>query len=163
MKVILKEAIESLGRAGAVVNVSNGYARNFLLPRRKAVEATPGNLQVVEAEQRRLQSRQADVQAEVEALAERLRTMTVTIPVQAGEGEKLFGAVTAKDIAEALVNAGVPAEKRMIELEAPIKQTGEATVTIRLHPALSVPLRVSVVAAGAEEPAPKKGRRKKSA
>jgi large subunit ribosomal protein L9 len=162
MKVILKEEIKSLGQVGAVVNVSDGYARNFLLPRRKAVEATPGNLRVVEAAQHRSEAKQAEALAEVEALAERVRTMSVTIPVQAGEGEKLFGAVTAKDIAEALVNAGVRIEKRMVVLEAPIKQTGETTVTIRLHPSVSVPLRVSVVAEGAE-PAPKKGRRKKSA
>lgn len=162
MKVVLREEIKTVGQAGAVVDVSDGYARNFLLPRSMAVPATPANLKVAEREQQRVQAKQAQLRAEAEQLAQRLQALTVTIPVQVGEGEKLFGAVTAKDIAEALVNAGMPVEKRMIELEAPIKQIGEITVTIRLHPAVSAPLRVAVVAGG-EEPASKKGRWKKSA
>ncbi len=162
MKVILQEEIQSLGQPGAIVDVSDGYARNFLLPRKKAVAATPANLNVAKSAQRKIDAKRAQVQADAEQLAGRLQALTVTLPVQVGEGEKLFGAVTAKDIAEALVNLGVPVERRMIQLEAPIKQLGDITVTIRLHPAVNAPLRVTVVAEGAEPPAPKKGRRKKS-
>jgi large subunit ribosomal protein L9 len=162
MKIILTEEIPSLGQPGAIVDVSDGYARNFLLPRRKAVAATPANLHIAQREQRKMEARRAEAQAEAEQLAQRLQAQTVTLPVKVGEGEKLFGAVTAKDIAEALVNLGLPVERRMIELEAPIKQLGDVTVTIRLHPTVHALLRVMVVAEEAE-PAPKKGRRKKSA
>lgn len=163
MKVILKEEVRALGASGAVVDVSDGYARNFLLPRNKAVLATPAAVKVAEAEQRRAQAQQTQVEADAQQWAERLQALTVTIPVQAGEGEKLFGAVTAKDIAAALAQAGMPVDKRMVELEAPIKQLGEVTVTIRLRSTVSAPLRVSVVAEGAAEAAPKKSRKQKSA
>ncbi|MEW6324541.1 MAG: 50S ribosomal protein L9 [Nitrospirota bacterium] len=161
MKVILREEIQSLGQPGAIVEVSDGYARNFLLPRKKAVPATPANLNAAQAAQRRIEAQQAEARAEAEQLAQRLGATTVTIPVQAGEDGKLFGAVTAKDIAEALVNAGLAVDKRMIELDSPIKQTGEVTVTIRLQAGVSAPLRVTVAAEG-EPPAPKKSRKKKS-
>jgi large subunit ribosomal protein L9 len=162
MKVILQEEVKSVGQAGAVVDVSDGYARNFLLPRRKAVLATPANLKTVESDQRRLTAKTAEVQVQAEQLAQRLQEMAVTIPVQVGEGEKIFGSVTTKDIAAALAAAGVTIDKREIELEEPIKQTGEFTVTVRLHPSVSVPLRLSVVPEVLESTPPKKGRRKKT-
>ena len=163
MKVILKEEVRALGPSGAIVDVSDGYARNFLLPGKKAVLATTANLNAAQVLQQRSEAYRANVQAEAEQVAQRLQAMTVTVPVKVGEDDKLFGAVTTKDIVEALGNAGLAIDKRMIELKAPIKQVGEVTVTIRLSPAVSAPLRVSVVSAVAQPPAPKKSRRKKSA
>ncbi|HUJ79667.1 MAG TPA: 50S ribosomal protein L9 [Nitrospiria bacterium] len=164
MKVILTEEIKSLGLPGAVVDVSDGYARNFLLPRRKAMPATPGNIKQAERLQRQVQVRLAQEREAAEQLARRLEGLAVTISAQVGEGGKLFGSVTTKDIAAALEPLGVTVEKRLIELEAPIRQAGEFTAVVRLHPSVSAPLRVSVVPEEAPPatPASKKGRRKKS-
>ena len=161
MKVILTEEIKSVGQPGAVVDVSDGYARNFLLPRKKAMLATPGNLKQAERLQRQVQIKTAQEQEAAEQLAKRLEGVAVTITAQVGEGGKLFGSVTTKDIVTALEALGITVEKRLVELETPIKQAGDFTATVRLHPAVSAPLRVSVVPEG-EPPAPKKARRKKS-
>lgn len=164
MKVILTEAIQSVGQPGAVVDVSDGYARNFLLPRKKAMLATPGNLKQAERLQRQVQVDTAQEREALEQIAQRLGEITVTITAQVGEGGKLFGSVTTKDIADALGALGVTVEKRLIELETPIKSAGDFTAVVRLHPSVSAPLRVSVVAEAAA-PAPqasKKSRRKKS-
>jgi large subunit ribosomal protein L9 len=164
MKVILTEEIKSLGLPGAVVDVSDGYARNFLLPRRKAMLATPGNVKQAERLQRQTQIKLAQEREAAEQQARRLEGLTVTITAQVGEGGKLFGSVTTKDIAAALEPLGVSVDKRLIELETPIRQTGDFTAVVRLHPSVSAPLRVSVVPEEAPPatPAPKKGRRKKS-
>ena len=125
--------------------MKDGYARNFLLPQRKAVPVTSANLHIVEAEQKRRLIQLEKDRSSADAVAQRLHEMSVTIQVQVGEGEKLFGSVTSKDIAAALAKEGVTIEKQVIELDAPIKHTGEFTVPIRLHPEVSVPLRVWVV------------------
>lgn len=164
MKVILTEAIKSVGQPGAVVDVSDGYARNFLLPRKKAMLATPGNLKQAERLQRQVQVDTAQEREALEQIAQRLGAITVTITAQVGEGGKLFGSVTTQDIADALGVLGVTVEKRLIELETPIKSAGDFTAVVRLHPSVSAPLRVSVVAEAAP-PAPqasKKSRRKQS-
>lgn len=164
MKVILTEAIKSVGLPGSVVDVSDGYARNFLLPKKKAMLATPGNLNRAERLRRQVEIETAQEREAAEEIARRLAEMAVTITAQVGEGGKLFGSVTTKDIATALEALGVMVEKRLIELEAPIKSAGEFTAVVRLHASVSAPLRVSVVpeAAPPATPAPKKGRRKKS-
>lgn len=164
MKVILTEAIKSVGQPGAVVDVSDGYARNFLLPLKKAMLATPGNLKQAERLQRQVQVETAQEQEAAEQLAQRLAGLAVTITAQVGEGGKLFGSVTTQDIADALGALGVTVEKRLIELEAPIKQAGDVTAVVRLHPSVNAPIRVSVVPeeAPAAPPASKKSRRKKS-
>jgi large subunit ribosomal protein L9 len=164
MKVILMEEIKSVGQPGTVVDVSDGYARNFLLPRRKAMLATPGNLKQAEQLQRQVQVKTAQEREAAEQTAQKLEGLTVTIPAQVGEGGKLFGSVTTKDIVAALDAFGVTVEKRLIELEAPIKQVGDFTAVVRLHPSVSAPFRVSVVpeAVPPATPASKKGRRKKS-
>jgi large subunit ribosomal protein L9 len=164
MKVILTEVIKSVGQPGAVVDVSDGYARNFLLPRGKAMLATPGNLNQAERLQRKVQVETGQEREAAEQIAQRLGEVAVTITAQVGEGGKLFGSVTTKDIADALGALGVTVEKRLIELETPIKTAGEFTAVVRLHPSVSAPLRVSVVPEEAS-PAPqasKKSRRKKS-
>jgi large subunit ribosomal protein L9 len=166
MKVILTEAIKSVGQPGAVVEVSDGYARNFLLPQKKAMLATPGNLNQAERLRRQVQIETAQEQEAAEEIAKRLAEMTVTITARVGEGGKLFGSVTNMDIAAALEALGVTVEKRLIELESPIKSAGEFTAEVRLHPSVSAPIRVSVVPEAPEappaNPASKKGRRKKS-
>jgi len=163
MKVILTEAIKSVGQPGAVVDVSDGYARNFLLPKRKAMPATPGNLKQAEQLQRQAQIDTAHEQEAAEEIARRLAETVVTITAQVGEEGKLFGSVTTKDIAEALGVLGVTVEKRLIELDAPIKSAGEFTAVVRLHPSVNAPLRVSVVPEQAPPapPAAKKSRAKK--
>ena len=146
MEVILREDVDKLGKAGALVRVKPGYARNFLLPRGLAYEATAGNKQRIAAETRARAARAAEDRSTAAALAERLAAVMVTIPAKAGEGDKLFGSVTAQDIAAALDRAGHPVDKRKLELPQPIKQLGEHRVPLRLHPEVDAAIRVSVVA-----------------
>jgi large subunit ribosomal protein L9 len=145
MEVILREDVDKLGKAGALVRVKPGYARNFLLPRGLAYEATAGNKQRIAAETRARAARAAEDRSAATALAEQLAAVAVTIPAKAGEGEKLFGSVTAQDIAAALERAGHPIDKRKLELPHPIKQLGEHRVAVRLHPEVEAAVRVTVV------------------
>ena len=162
MKVILQEEVKSLGRAGTVLDVKDGYARNFLLPRRLAVAATVVNMKSVEVLQRSLTAKEAEGRTGAEQLAQRIHELSVSIPVQVGEEGKLFGSVTSKDIVSALEEQGIAVEKRAVDLESPIKQLGEYAVTVHLHPSVSAPLRVKVVPEEAEATAQKKSRRAKT-
>lgn len=145
MEVILREDVQSLGKAGALVRVKPGYARNFLLPRGLAYEATEGNKKRIAAETRARDSRAVEERAKAQSAADRLAAVAVTIPAKAGEGDRLFGSVTAQDIADALESAGHPVDKRKIELSHPIKQLGEHTVPVRLHSEVQAAVRVTVV------------------
>jgi large subunit ribosomal protein L9 len=145
MEVILREDVQSLGKAGALVRVKPGYARNFLLPRGLAYEATEGNKKRIAAETRARGVRAAEERGKAQAAADQLGAVAVTIPAKAGEGERLFGSVTAQDIADALERAGHPVDKRKIELPHPIKQLGEHTVPVRLHAEVEAAVRVTVV------------------
>jgi large subunit ribosomal protein L9 len=145
MEVILREDVQSLGKAGALVRVKPGYARNFLLPRGLAYEATEGNKKRIAAETRARESRAAEERGKAQSAADRLAAVALTIPAKAGEGERLFGSVTAQDIADALERAGHPVDKRKIELPHPIKQLGEHTVPVRLHSEVQAAVRVTVV------------------
>jgi large subunit ribosomal protein L9 len=150
MKVILKENVDRLGRMGDLVNVSDGYARNFLLPQKLAVMATEKNVKVLEHEKRLIGERQRKEQKAAEELAQRIRQLTVTIPVQAGEedpeqGTRIFGSVTIKDIVEALAKQEISVDKRVVQLEKPIKELGSFKVPIKLHPDVTAELQVSVV------------------
>jgi large subunit ribosomal protein L9 len=146
IEVILREDIKTLGRAGEMVRVKPGYARNYLLPQGLAYEATEGNKKRVAAESRvRTARNQAEV-AEAERLATTFRELTLTLSGKAGEEGKLFGSITSQDIAEALGRQGHTIDRRKIELEHPIKTIGSHTVAIRLHPEVHADLRVSVVA-----------------
>jgi large subunit ribosomal protein L9 len=147
MDVILRTDVDSLGKAGEIVTVKDGYGRNYLLPRGLAYPATAGNKKRVAAEARHRDSRDAERQAGAEALAARIAAVDLTFPMQAGEGDKLFGSVTAADIAAKLAEAGVTIDKRAIELEEPIKVVGVTKVPIRLHSAVRPDLRVWVVKA----------------
>jgi large subunit ribosomal protein L9 len=147
MEVILREDVQSLGKAGALVRVKPGYARNYLLPRGLAYEATEGNKQRIAAETRARSARAAEERGRAEQTAAALGSVTVTIPAKAGEGERLFGSVTTQDIADALEQAGHPIDKRRIELPHPIKQLGEHSVAVRLHSEVQTAIRVIVVPA----------------
>ncbi len=146
MKVILLEPVENLGDVGQVVQVRPGYARNYLLPRGLAVLATEGNLKALEAKIRAQAKRLAERKAEAERLKELLEALTLTIPVRAGES-KIYGSVTAKDIAEALERQhGIAIDPKRLDLKRPIKELGEYTLTYKPHPEVSIALKVSVVA-----------------
>ncbi len=146
IEVILREDIKTLGRAGEMVRVKPGYARNYLLPQGLAYEATEGNKKRIAAETRVRTARNQAEQAEAERAAATLREVTLTLSGKAGEEGKLFGSITSQDIAEALAQQGHTVDRRRIELEHPIKTTGTHTVTVRLHPEVHADVRVSVVA-----------------
>jgi len=145
IEVILREEVPSLGKAGALVRVKPGYARNFLLPRGLAYEATEGNKKRIAAETRAREARASEERGKAQASADRLSNVAVTIPAKAGEGDRLFGSVTAQDIAAALEQAGHPVDKRKLELAHPIKQLGEHLVPVRLHADVQAVIRVTVV------------------
>lgn len=147
MKVILKQDVESLGHMGDLVEVSVGYARNFLIPKSKAIEATVKNVKTLEHEKRVIADQGKKIKKEFEALAEKIGATPVTITAQAGEGEKLFGSVTNKDIAEALVREGIEVDKRKILLDDPLKELGQFTVSIQIHHEVTAHLKVTVVKA----------------
>ena len=145
MEVILREDVEKLGNRGQVVKVADGYARNYLLPKRLAVAATAANKKIVEQERHAHLRREAREKADAEDLAKLLAGVVVTIVRKAGEQEQLFGSVTAQDISDALARQNFSIDRRKVHLEDPIKQLGEYQVTIRLHREVSVPVGVHVV------------------
>jgi large subunit ribosomal protein L9 len=145
MEVILREDVEKLGNRGQVVKVADGYARNYLLPKRLAVAATAANKKIVEQERHAHLRREARDKADAEDLAKLLAGVVVTIVRKAGEQEQLFGSVTAQDISDALARQNFSIDRRKVHLEDPIKQLGEYQVTIRLHREVSAPVGVHVV------------------
>ena len=145
MDVILREDVKDLGRAGQLVKVKPGYARNFLLPKGLAYEANEGNRRRIESEAKARTARQAQERDAANELAARLAAAPLTIKGKAGEGERLFGSITAQDIADALATAGLPIDKRKIELEQPIKTIGQHTVQVNLHHDVKGEVRLTVV------------------
>lgn len=145
--VILLDTVETLGKAGDQVTVAGGYARNFLIPRGLAVAATPGNLRALSQIKARASKRQDRALQEARERADRLGTVTLTFARAAGEQDRLFGSVTAQDIAEALAKEGVPVDRKRILLAEPIKALGEVRVPVRLHADISAEVRVAVVRA----------------
>lgn len=147
MKIILRETVEKLGKAGQLVEVKPGYARNYLLPRRLAVEATTKNVHAMEHQQRVIADKLRRERKDVESFAAKLNGIVLNFPVQVGEEGKLFGSVTNKDVAEALERQGVEIDKRKIALEDPIKELGEYTVAVSLSHDVEARLKVIVAAA----------------
>lgn len=145
MEVILREDIEKLGGRGQVVKVAAGYARNYLLPKRLAVEATAANKKIVEQERQAHLRREAKEVSDAQDLAKMLVGVTVTISQKAGEQDQLFGSVTAKDIAEGLEKQNFTIDRRKIHLDEPIKQLGEHKIPVRLHRDVTVDIAVNVV------------------
>ncbi|MBI4640662.1 MAG: 50S ribosomal protein L9 [Candidatus Tectomicrobia bacterium] len=145
MKVILREDVAGIGKAGDLVEVAPGFGRNFLIPKKLAIEATEKNRKVAEQERQLRLERLAKAKGEALALAQTLLSISCTIPRKAGENEKLFGAVTSADIAEYLQREGVEIDRRKIELETPIKTLGVHEVPVKLHPEVVANVKVSVV------------------
>jgi large subunit ribosomal protein L9 len=146
MKIILLEDVKGQGKRGELKNVSEGYARNFLFPRNLAQEATAANLHQLEAEKEAKALREAQEVAAAQQLAEKLSALRVVVGTQAGDGGKLFGAVTTKHIGDAIAKLGFDIDKRKIQLTDPIKSLGGHQVHIKLHPEVTATVTVFVEA-----------------
>lgn len=147
MEVILRQAVESLGKPGDVVKVSNGYARNYLLPHGVAFEATPGNLKRIQQERDRLEAAENERRSAAQSLAEKLEQIQLTFSARVGDEGKLFGSVGAADVAQQLESQGFHIEKRQIDLHEPIKALGVYRIPIRLHADVKPEIRVWVIKA----------------
>jgi len=145
MKVIFLQDVKGQGKKGEVKEVSEGYARNYLFPRGLATEATKGNLKTLEVRKQSEERRKQQEKEEAEQLGKRLEQMTVVIRAKAGEGGRLFGAITSKQVAEALAKEGIEIDKRKIELEEPIRALGVTKVPVRLHPQVRATISVQVI------------------
>jgi large subunit ribosomal protein L9 len=145
MEVILRQAVENLGKPGDVVKVSNGYARNFLLPRGVAFEATPGNLKRIAQEKVRLEAEENQRRDAAQALATKLEQVSLTFSARVGEEGKLFGSVTPADIVHQLEQQGFQIEKRQIDLHEPLKTLGVFRVPVRLHAEVKPEIKVWVI------------------
>jgi len=150
MEVILRDHVEKLGQRGEIVKVSDGYARNYLLPRKLALPATEGNKKHVARERKIMETREAEEKSQAQAVASRLSTIDITIARRVGETEQLYGSVTAGDIAEFLKTKGFEIDRRKLILPEPIKTIGEHDVPLKLHREVTAPLKVKVVKEGAE-------------
>jgi large subunit ribosomal protein L9 len=144
MKVILQENIEGVGHLGDLLDVSNGYARNFLIPRKKAVEANPRSIKAFEHAKRMAANKAQKEKQGVESFAKTISAVSLTLTVQAGKDDKLFGAVTAKDIAEGLAEKGIEIDRRKIQMTQPLKELGTFTIPIKLHHQVTATVAVTV-------------------
>ncbi len=154
MEVILRDHVENVGKRGEVVKVADGYARNYLLPRKLALLATPGNLKQVARERVKLDAKEAEEQGAAQNIATKMEGLEVVISRKVGETEALYGSVTSADIAEALARKGFDIDKRKIGLREPIKKLGSLTVPVKLHREVVVQMPVKVVAEGKPEATP---------
>jgi large subunit ribosomal protein L9 len=145
MKVILKDDIRNVGKMGQIVDVADGYARNYLVPRGLAVEANIKNLKSLEHERKIIQEKAKRIKNSAQTLSDKISTMTLVIKAKAGDEGKLFGAVTSMDIAEVLKNEGIEMDKKKIFLDEPIKRLGSYSINIKIHPDISTQLNVQVV------------------
>lgn len=147
MIVILNRDVKGTGKAGDIVKVSDGYARNMLIPKGYAKEATEGNVRNLEKQKAIAAEKKAEEKAAAQALAEKINAASVTIKTKAGEGGRIFGSITSKDIADALADQKkLTVDKKKFQLNNPIKQTGEMTVDIKLYPEVMAKLKVTVTA-----------------
>lgn len=150
MKVILQENIESLGYMGDVLDVADGYARNFLLPRQKALEANPRNVKALDHAKRVTAHKAKKVEQDIQDLATKLSKVSLTFPVQAGKDDKLFGSITTKDLEAGLLAEGFDVDRRKIQLANPLKELGTSTVGIKLHRDIVANISVCLVKQGGE-------------
>lgn len=144
MQVILQEDIPSLGKAGDVVKVADGFGRNFLLPRKKAVEASPSNLKRLEHAREAIDKKRAQARAAAEVVGQKIAAASVVIEKQAGDEGKIFGSVHPADIIRALADQGITIDKKSIRSRDSLKQIGEHTVEIHLHADVVVPLKLEI-------------------
>jgi large subunit ribosomal protein L9 len=147
-KVLLREDVDDLGARGEIVRVRAGYARNYLLPRNLAVEATTGNVKSIEQERAALLKKEAKERSTAEAQSEKMRSLTLEFKRKAGEQGALYGSVTSMDLAEALKERGYEIDRHRIHLREPLKRLGEFNVPVRLHREVSIDLQVKVVPEG---------------
>jgi large subunit ribosomal protein L9 len=147
IEVILKEHVEHLGNRGEVVRVADGYARNFLFPRKLALAVTGENKRQIERERAKAEAREAEERQVAEALARRLETVDLTIARRVGEHDTLYGSVTSADIAEALQTHELTIDRRKIQLPEPLKTLGEHVVPVKLHREVTAQVKVKVVPA----------------
>lgn len=145
MQVILLEDIPSLGKAGDVVKVADGYGRNYLIPQKKAIQATEKNLKAIEHQKRMIQKKMGKMKTDAERLAQKIENLTCTFYRNVGESGKLFGAITSMDIEAYLKENGIEVDRKKIHLEEPIKNVGNYNVPIKLHPEITATLKVWVV------------------
>ncbi len=152
MEVILREHVENLGRRGDVVKVADGYARNFLLPRKLALRVNEQNRRQVERERKVAEARELQERQDAEAMATKLAAAEIVLARRVGENDALYGSVTSADIAEALAGQGFEIEKRRIVLAEPLKQVGEFEVTVKIHHDVPAHVKVKVVPLGTAKP-----------
>jgi len=145
MKVVLTQDMESLGLGGEIVNVAKGYARNYLIPRGMALEATEQNIKLTERQRKNIEIKRIKAKEDALKVKERLSGISVTIAQKVGEEDKLYGSVTTMDIAEQLEKQGITVERRRMVLDKPIKTLGDFAVTVKLHPDVSASIKVVVV------------------
>jgi len=145
MKVILTEDVTTIGSAGDIITVKDGYARNYLIPNGKALRTTTQNIKTLEHQKRFVQAKLNKIKKEAESLVEKIEAISCTVTKAAGEEDKLFGSVTSADIQKSLKNEGIEIDKRKIVLDEPIKILGIFTVPIKIHPNVTANLKVWVV------------------
>jgi large subunit ribosomal protein L9 len=145
MKVILKEDVKNVGKMGQIVDVADGYARNYLVPRELAVEANIKNIRSLEHEKRIIQEKAKKIKNSAQDLAHKISTITLMIKAKVGEEGKLFGSVTTMNIAELLKNEGIEIDKKKISLDEPIKRLGSYSVNVKLHPEILTQVNIQVV------------------
>jgi large subunit ribosomal protein L9 len=145
MRIVLRENVEKVGRRGEVVKVADGFARNFLLPKKLALEATDANLKRIEQERKVREVHEAKEKQEFQALASRLSQLSLTAVRKVGENEALYGSVTNSDVGELLEKQGFSVDKRKILLDEPIKALGIYEVPVKLHPEVTATVKVWVV------------------
>jgi large subunit ribosomal protein L9 len=151
MEVILREHVDNLGQRGEVVKVADGYARNYLLPRKLALLVTEGNKRQIEKERAKFEAKEAEEKRVLEALAERLTNADITIARRVGETDALYGSVTTSDIADALAAKGFEIDRRKLQLADAIKKIGDVVVPVKLHRDITANVTVHVVKEGAAE------------
>jgi len=154
MEVILRDHVEHLGKRGEIVKVADGYARNYLLPRKLALVATTGNKRHVERERAKFEAKEAEDRAAAQAIADRLAAVEIVIARRVGETEALYGSVTSADIAEVLAAKGFEIDRRKLQLDEAIKRIGEFDVPVKLFRDLTTTVKVKVVPEGGSAPAP---------
>lgn len=145
MKVILRRNFDQLGKVGDVANVKDGYARNYLIPRQIAYQATKGNILALEEEKKQILKKEAKELDIAQKLANDIEKISITIPVKVGEEDKIFGTVTSQMIADSMKEKGYDIDKRKIEITEPIKALGIYSVTIKIHPSVSAVVKTWVV------------------
>jgi len=144
MKLILKEDVKTLGKMGAIVDVAEGYAKNYLIPKKLAVEAITKNIKALEHQKKVIQEKAKKVRNSAQSLSEKISSLNLTIKAKAGEEEKLFGSITSMDIADALKNEGIEIDRKKIVLEEPIKRLGSYTVGVKIYPEITAQLNITV-------------------